>query len=233
MLTEKIWSMAQIGAEWVLWVLVILSVISLSLIVERIIFLLKHRMDLDNAREQLKLSLKQSGPTGALRHFSPEDNAQAAMLCEALQAADGGSGAAEEAAASVREQQKMTLERGMIFLGTLGNNAPFIGLFGTVLGIINAFRDLASTQMSQASARIMANISEALVATAVGLLLAIPAVIAFNIFQRRVKKIIAEGDALIHVLLSHLRAEEAADPTFTVPVVLPGTQGRSSQNESR
>ena len=73
--------------------------------------------------------------------------------------------------------------------GTLGNNAPFVGLFGTVLGIIKAFHDLGATGAKGAAIQqtVMAGISEALVATAVGLAVAIPAVVAFNVFNRWLK----------------------------------------------
>jgi biopolymer transport protein ExbB len=94
--------------------------------------------------------------------------------------------------------------RNLAFLGTLGNNAPFIGLFGTVLGIIKAFHDLAGNQAGGVAV-VMAGISEALVATAVGLLVAIPAVVGFNTFNRRVRKAIANVDSLAHVVLAQLK----------------------------
>jgi biopolymer transport protein ExbB len=108
-----------------------------------------------------------------------------------------------------RAQHKHDLERGLAFLGTLGNNAPFIGLFGTVLGIIKAFRDLAENSQAGAQA-VMAGISEALVSTAIGLMVAIPAVIAFNFFQRQVRAHVTNADTLAHVILAELRAEKPA-----------------------
>ena len=87
-------------------------------------------------------------------------------------------------------------------LGTLGNNAPFIGLFGTVLGIIKAFADLAKNQGAAGRPVVMRGISEALVATAVGLLVAIPAVIAYNIFQGRVRRTMRRIDTMAHLILS-------------------------------
>ncbi len=92
-------------------------------------------------------------------------------------------------------------------LGTLGNNAPFIGLFGTVLGIIKAFADLSRNSGGGAGA-VMAGISEALVATAVGLMVAIPAVIAFNFFQAQVRKTLTRVDAIAHMVLATFSGEE-------------------------
>ncbi|WP_029520855.1 MotA/TolQ/ExbB proton channel family protein [Persephonella sp. IF05-L8] len=84
---------------------------------------------------------------------------------------------------------KLSLEKRLGILATFGNNAPFIGLFGTVLGIIQAFHDLG--RASEFGVRVvMEGISEALVATAMGLFVAIPSVIAYNYFVRKIKKIL-------------------------------------------
>ena len=103
--------------------------------------------------------------------------------------------------AGAKARLRIDLERNLGILGTLGNNAPFIGLFGTVLGIIKAFADLSRNQAGGAGA-VMSGISEALVATAVGLMVAIPAVMAFNFFQARVRKSMARVDAMAHLVLS-------------------------------
>jgi biopolymer transport protein ExbB len=97
----------------------------------------------------------------------------------------------------------MEWERNLSVLATIGNNAPFIGLFGTVLGIIKAFHDL-SQQATTGAATVTSGISEALVATAIGLLVAIPAVIAFNLFQRRVKTALAEAESLKSFLVGKI-----------------------------
>jgi biopolymer transport protein ExbB len=83
---------------------------------------------------------------------------------------------------------KRYLDRYLSYLGTVGSNAPFIGLFGTVLGIIRAFSDLAKTS-NESQTVVMTGISEALVATAIGLLVAIPAVVMYNYFQKESKRV--------------------------------------------
>ena len=99
--------------------------------------------------------------------------------------------------------ERLRLERRLAFLGTLGSNAPFIGLLGTVIGIVMAFDALgAAGPNAAAPATVMAAIAEALVATAVGLAVAIPAVMAFNGFHRRIKVMLARADALGRRLLS-------------------------------
>lgn len=81
---------------------------------------------------------------------------------------------------------RMVLDKRLGVLATFGNNAPFIGLFGTVLGVIKAFNDLGTS--SQFGVRVvMEGISQALVSTAMGLFVAIPSVIAYNYFVRKMK----------------------------------------------
>ncbi len=97
----------------------------------------------------------------------------------------------DELLASKRLEERLKLERYLGVLGTLGNIAPFIGLFGTVVGIIKAFRDLALSG-GGGPAVVARGIAEALVATAGGLVVAIPAVIIYNYFMRKVKTISVE-----------------------------------------
>lgn len=112
--------------------------------------------------------------------------------------------------AVTREEIKLELHLG--FLATLGSTAPYIGLFGTVIGIINSFRSLVN--LSQATlASVAPGISEALIATAIGLFVAIPAVIAFNRFSARVEVLTKGYDSFVDELISILfRASQARSP---------------------
>jgi biopolymer transport protein ExbB len=114
--------------------------------------------------------------------------------------------AAAEAMASTRSHERLAMEKHLGILGTLGNNCPFIGLFGTVLGIIKAFADLSHNQGGGAAV-VMAGIAEALVATAVGLMVAIPAVVAYNIFQGRVRRTLGRVDTMAHLILARSHEE--------------------------
>lgn len=97
--------------------------------------------------------------------------------------------------------QVIRLERNLGFLATTGNAAPFIGLFGTVWGIMEAFHKIG--QMGATSLAIVApGISEALIATAAGLFAAIPAVIAYNYFLNRVRRLVSEMDSFTDEFLN-------------------------------
>jgi biopolymer transport protein ExbB/TolQ len=129
----------------------------------------------------------------------------AGTLQAALDTGSRGSESVDRAVRSYLTLERTSLERGLTALATLGSNAPFIGLFGTVLGIIQAFGALASSS-SGGTTSVMTGISEALVATAVGLFVAIPAVIAYNIFSRKLRLVLAECDSLRDFYLSRLSA---------------------------
>ena len=212
MLEDKLMSFSLMGAEWVLWLLVGLSVLCLGVAVERWIYQVLNRSPRAAVQGALNAFLT-GGSTDELASTLKEmKGMEARVLAAGLEAAvDGGSEAAEEVIAGNLKFEKQKLSRGLIIIGTTGSNAPFVGLFGTVLGIIKAFHDLG-VGTDEAAAAVMAGISEALVATAVGLMVAIPAVILYNYFQSRNKTLVAELESMSHLLLSRFKGHHAKPP---------------------
>jgi len=104
---------------------------------------------------------------------------------------EGGIENVERAMRRAMRQQITYLERALTFLATTASTAPFIGLFGTVWGIMDAFRSLSFAGTSPVQA-VAPGIAEALIATAIGLAAAIPSVMAFNYFSRQVRVLSAE-----------------------------------------
>jgi biopolymer transport protein TolQ len=100
-----------------------------------------------------------------------------------------------------RDSESTKLERTLGFLATTGSASPFIGLFGTVWGIMNTFRDIG-TRGSANLAVVAPGISEALIATAAGLAAAIPAVIFYNYYLSRVRTMTQEMDSFSSELLN-------------------------------
>jgi biopolymer transport protein ExbB len=201
-LVQKLLGITVLGTEWVLWLLIALSVLSVAVIFERAMFFWKMKLDMTVFTEQLTKSLESNDweKVKSLCESSP------ALACQTvlrgIDARARGSLAMEEAMTGYMIGQRQKLDHGLMILGTLGNNAPFIGLFGTVLGIIMAFRELALNPQGGAAV-VMRGISEALIATAVGLIVAIPAVVAYNFFQRLVKRHISTADAISRLVISH------------------------------
>jgi len=206
-ITELFKNFTLLGAEWVLWLLVALSIASVAIMIERIRFFNARSINSDQLIEDVKQAMA-SGDDAALRkRWGTSDSMAAKVALKALEEIANGADAVGEAMNSAKTRAKQDHERNLIFLGTLGNNAPFIGLFGTVLGIIVAFDDLAANPQGDATV-VMGGISEALVATAVGLLVAIPAVVMFNYLNRRVRAAVTGTDEVAHAILGALHARE-------------------------
>lgn len=195
-----------LGAQWVLWLLVGLSLVSVAIMVERGITFYRLRSNVSDLGTRLRRFFRRDDLDGALSFLKKQRGLEAAVAAAGLQEAGRGSAAVEETMESVRQAERVALERNVSFLGTVGSNAPFIGLFGTVLGIIKAFDTLAGAESANFKL-VMADISEALVATGVGLLVAIPAVVAFNIINRRVQRLLANSASLEHLVLAHVKGE--------------------------
>jgi biopolymer transport protein ExbB len=207
-LTEKFLAFTLLGAEWVLWLLILLSIVSLAIILERLYYFFTHRVDSESLGAELKRLLASGKVKDARARVKDNDTVECLVVDAGLAELENGADAVGEAMASAKARERLKLERNLAVLGTLGNNAPFIGLFGTVLGIIKASKDFAGAAGGAAASAVMAGVFEALVATAVGLMVAIPAVIAYNYFQRRVRASIGHVDSLAHLVLSVLRGEE-------------------------
>ena len=203
MLEQGMLSFALLGAEWVLWLLVGLSVLCIAVSIERAIYLLRDNSPSGVLQEAIDGFLR----GGALSEFKTTianlGGFEARVLGARLEVSEKGPGAAERAMSGVATAEKMRMERGISVLATVGSNAPFLGLFGTVLGIIQAFADLAESN-AEASEAVMAGISEALVATAVGLMVAIPAVVLYNVFSRWVKARLNRSESLAQLVLARL-----------------------------
>ncbi len=206
-ITERFLAFTLLGAEWVLWLLIALSIVSFAIMIERSWFFATHRTDALQLAEELRRLLGKGSLGDARTRVKNDDSPEGTVVRVGLGELERGATAVGEAMSGEKAQQRLRLERTLAFLGTLGNNAPFIGLFGTVLGIIKAFHDLAGNQAGGAAV-VMSGISEALVATAVGLMVAIPAVVGFNFFNRRVRNIIANVDTLAHVILAALGGQD-------------------------
>lgn len=208
MLAHVFLGMSLVGAEWVLYLLVALSVVSIAIIIERWRFYATASSRSGDFRKALRDAViggrwndaKQAAQTRT--QAAKNADLEGEMALELLKQIDRKLSieALNETARDAVVRSRLAWDRNLAVLATIANIAPFIGLFGTVLGIIKAFHDL-SHQASGAQT-VTAGISEALVATAVGILVAIPASVGFNLFQRRVKAAVSEAEALKSFLIS-------------------------------
>ena len=176
-------------AGWVAIPLVACSVLALGIILERLFTLARLKQLEDRAFLVLQLSLER-GDERALRE--PQFlEAPVTQVMDSLTELRGASEAAIQQAAELSlALQRLRLRRYLGTLATIGSTAPFVGLFGTVLGIMFAFQGMS--QGGPDSSRLMTGISEALSATALGLLVAVPSVVAYNYFLGRVQAMLLQ-----------------------------------------
>jgi biopolymer transport protein ExbB len=229
-MTEIFKQLALAGDVWVLWTLIAASVLSFGVILERWWAFRRNRLDFPRFLDDWARRVEKKDVAGAKQVAQQAVGLEARVALAGLENFAKGPASVEEAMTSRLVLERAALEKHLIILGSLGNNAPFIGLFGTVLGIITAFNDLAVSGQSGVSA-VMAGISSALVATALGIFVAVPAVIANNAFHTRLKRRTTNAQSLIHMAQVYLRDETIArhrpggpkgerEGTATEPVVM-------------
>lgn len=211
-ITDQFLKFALLGADWVLILLIILSIASVAVMIERGMFYFKRQLNLDLLSKEVRRALDHDDNKRLEKLFASSEAMPAKVALAGVAARARGVEAVSEAMNSEKSRSRQSHEQNLVLLGTLGNNAPFIGLFGTVLGIIVAFNDLKENPQGGLDV-VGGGVSEALVATAVGILVAIPAVVAFNFFNRRVRSATTNTDAIAHVVLERLHGgKESPEP---------------------
>jgi biopolymer transport protein ExbB len=199
-------SLALSGGEWVIYALLLCSVLAIAIIIERYLFLSKEDKDFHALRSAMMRHLGEN-PAQLEKTLDAQKGAACRILQAGFSQARHGAAGVEDLLTAASLEEKRLLERRLLVLGTLGNNAPFVGLFGTVLGVIKSFHDLA--QSGAGPEVVMQGLSEALIATAVGLFVAIPCVVGFNFYQKRVKDLLAGTEALGRIMLANIRSGRA------------------------
>src|SRR5450432_4130510 len=192
MLITSLEKFSLMGASWVLYLLVALSMFSIGIMFERWIYFRSHAGNVDEIGDGLLRFLKVGDRRGAEQMLQSNKSLEAQIILPVLSWLDGGPDSVSEALDASLMKKRNELERGLTWLGTLGNNAPFLGLFGTVIGVIQAFHMLGSSGAGgnqAAMGNVIVAISEALIATGVGLIVALPAVVGYNLTQKRVSTV--------------------------------------------
>jgi biopolymer transport protein ExbB len=201
---ERLTAFAMLGATWVMWLLIVLSVIGVAIIFERVFYFFSSRDDVRKLQEDLRLFLAKNDLAGARERLSQSKSFQARIVYSGIEVVDDGPEAVQERLAGEAAVARTQMERNLGFLGTVGNNAPFVGLLGTVIGVIKAFHVLDESA-GKVTSGLMTEVGEALVATAIGLLVALPAVAFYNYFQRLIRYRLTWADALGRDLLAYLK----------------------------
>jgi biopolymer transport protein ExbB/TolQ len=212
LIMHKLVLVAHTGATAVLYLLLLLSVYSVGVVLERWWYFRKRKLDMASVDQALTKRLRSGDIAGAKKDLKEMRAVEAEVVHDALEYyADGPDSFQEIVQKGIRQRRKV-FESGLLFLGTLGSNSPFVGLFGTVLGVVSAFKDLGAASANVAASsgggmgNVMSGIAEALIATAVGILVAIPAVIAYNLFQKKCNDIEENSGALANQVLAIMKS---------------------------
>ncbi|MCX5787562.1 MAG: MotA/TolQ/ExbB proton channel family protein [Elusimicrobia bacterium] len=201
---EGLRRLALTGGDWVIYLLLACSVLALAIIIERAVVLMRELKGLRSLRGCVEQRLGVDDLAEVAKEAAKVPGMASRVLCVGLAHAKAGPAVAEEVMAAESLACRQDVEHRLLILGTLGNNAPFVGLFGTVLGVIKAFHDLSANAGAGPEA-VMQGLSQALLATAVGLFVAIPCVVAYNFYQKRVKDLTAGMESLNRLLLARLK----------------------------
>jgi biopolymer transport protein ExbB len=205
MMSEKIFAFAHVADQVVLWILIALSIVSVGMILERFFALRKVSADSARIRTKVRAALQSNSVDDVEAIAKDMDTLEGRAAGYALKhMKDNGSRGLEEIFNTFTLTERPELERFLGFLATVGSNAPYIGLLGTVLGIMKAFNDLA--QAAEAGQQtVMAGISVALIATAAGLFVAIPAVIGYNYYSKKVRSVIQSLESVKELCLAYAK----------------------------
>jgi len=237
MLIDRLMRVALLGSEWVLYLMLLLSVVSFSTMFERWLYFRRRRDDLVKLRADVRRKLDADDVEGVDQVLAKSKAVEARIAREAWRWLPAGADSMGDAVESELALVKRELERGTNLLGTLGNNAPFIGLFGTVLGVIIAFHALGAAGGNAGQmGGVMAGIAEALVATGVGLFVAIPAVISYNVIQKRIGDIESGAVSLAKLLTAYVKSTRSADAAAEsepLPAVTNGAHVEDLETETQ
>lgn len=200
--------LAQLGAEWVMWLLLALGFIAAVLVFERLYLYLSTQVDVTRLARKLIEHLSAGRLDAARELVKGGKGIEERVISDALSMYTEGPDAVEELVQASMIKERQRYERSLSFLGTVGSNGPFIGLLGTVIGVILSFGELGRNPKGGLEV-VGPGISEALVATAVGLVVAIPSVVSFNWMKGMLKKRIANSDFLARLVVTQLKRRSA------------------------
>jgi biopolymer transport protein ExbB len=203
-LIQTFTKLAGLGAEWVMWLLIGLACLTVIISVERLYLYMSTRIDVTRTARKLLQNLDKGDLDQAKDLVKRAKGMEERVLGDALSLYHAGPDAVEEIAHASMIRERQRYERLLSFLGTVGSNGPFVGLLGTVIGIIISFAELGRNPKGGLEV-VGPGISEALVATAVGLLVAIPAVVLFNWFKALLKKRVNDTDFLCRLVIAQLK----------------------------
>lgn len=208
------WADTFIYSWYVMIPLVFCSIISIGIICERV-YSLRFSEVVKPSVAQAIHDLRYGGKTTTLEQLSAgKDSALSRLVCACLMYTSWPKDENAEAVQSTARREVVRLERGLVFLEVATGIGPLLGLLGTILGLIRIFGSVSATDLATQGATIAQGIAEAMHCTVVGLVVAIPALIAHSLLARQIESLTTEMETLCNELLGKLYSEaETTEPT--------------------
>lgn len=211
---ESKWSLIELfnlGGPF-MWILLVFSIATLTIIIERCIYIGWHDCKVTPLSNKVKLLLREGKKEEAEKMLSELSHKKTAatILYALLSNAKFGEARMENAAECEAQERIRRMENGFNYLTALSSIAPLTGFLGTVSGMIGAFKSIAAA--TDVNAQLVANgIYEALITTVFGLIIAIAALVAYNLLVQRVDTFAAETSKCINDLIPELLEDKSAD----------------------
>jgi biopolymer transport protein ExbB len=197
--------LTETGGDWVIYLLLLASVAAVTVIIERALVVRRRAKELGATLDMLA-DQPADATFADVRRGLPKGTVLDRIAIDVSSHASKGLPIVEAQLETRLALERHTLEKHLLILGTLGNNAPFLGLLGTVLGVIRAFHDLGAAA-GQGPEVVMQGLAEALIATAVGILVALPCVASYNYLQSRINALMLETDRFGRTLIALITVE--------------------------
>jgi biopolymer transport protein ExbB/TolQ len=214
MLTQRFLQLNLLGAEWVNWLLVGLSLFGVAITTDRLLLYWRTRERFSDLQKGLQERLRGRDLQGAL-DLTRRDSLVRNVLRSGLEAVKRGERqpeAVEQEMLATLASERSRYDARVAALTTIANIAPLVGLLGTIIGIVGAFYGLgrAGTAQSAGNPQVMTSIAESLVATAIGILVAVPGVVTYNLLRAHMATRLRQAEALMREVLANLAWLEEA-----------------------
>jgi len=216
MLTQRFLQLNLLGAEWIMWLLVGLSAVGVAISMDRVFLYWRTREGFARLQAELQERLRQRDLDGALK-LTGRDSLVRNVLRAGLESMKRGERHAEsveQEMLSALASERARYDGRVAWLTTIANIAPLIGLLGTIIGIVSAFYGLGQSTTAQATGntQVMTSIAEALVATAIGILVAVPGVVTYNLLRAHMATRLRQAEALMREVLANVTWLESGEP---------------------
>lgn len=199
---------------WDMWLLLLISVVGLAIVIERLMFFARQHGDTKGLLRALGQRIAADDIPGAVKLCDQQKGMLPKILQFGLMRGEKNRADITDALSIALMEHLNALESNLGIIGTIAVIAPFVGLFGTVLGIIRAFQDIA-IKGNSTPAVVAAGVSEALITTATGLIIAVIAVVFFNFFKTKIKNYNQEMIVAANQLAEMLHFHNTGSPIPT------------------